>query len=100
MLTPTQKADVLIEALGWIRQFRDKITVIKLGGSVMEDRDATRSTIITSQLPSDRWHEHLADPILADAILDRVVHRAHRLTLGGPSRRKPTGNGSSPKGDT
>jgi DNA replication protein DnaC len=59
------------------------------------NRDGTRSTIITSQLPADRWHEYLRDPIIADAILDRVVHRAHRLTLGGPSRRKSDGNGSS-----
>lgn len=66
---------------------------------ILEDRDGTRSTIITSQLPSDRWHEYLGDPTVADAILDRVVHRAHRLTLSGPSRRKPTGNGSSEKGD-
>jgi DNA replication protein DnaC len=63
---------------------------------ILDDRDGTRSTIITSQLPSDRWHEHLGDPTVADAILDRVVHRAHRLTLGGPSRRKATGNGSAP----
>jgi len=62
---------------------------------ILDDRDGGRSTIITSQLPSDRWHEHLGDPTVADAILDRVVHRAHRLTLGGPSRRKPNGNGSS-----
>ena len=41
-----QKADVLIEALGWIRQFRDKVTVIKLGGSVMEDRDALRHLLL------------------------------------------------------
>jgi len=40
------KADTLIEALGWIRQFRDKITVIKLGGSVMEDRDALRHVLL------------------------------------------------------
>jgi DNA replication protein DnaC len=66
---------------------------------ILDDRDGTRSTIITSQLPSDRWHEHLGDPTVADAILDRVVHRAHRLTLGGPSRRKTTGNGSAPKTD-
>jgi DNA replication protein DnaC len=67
---------------------------------ILDDRDGGRSTIITSQLPSDRWHEHLGDPTLADAILDRVVHRAHRLTLGGPSRRKPNGNGASaPKAD-
>jgi DNA replication protein DnaC len=60
---------------------------------ILEDRDGTRSTIITSQLPTDRWHEYLGDPTLADAILDRVVHRAHRLTLTGPSRRKPTAPG-------
>jgi DNA replication protein DnaC len=62
---------------------------------ILDDRDGARSTIITSQLPTDRWHEHLGDPTVADAILDQVVHRAHRLTLGGPSRRKPSGNGSS-----
>ncbi len=46
MLTPTQKADVLIEALGWIRQFRDKVMVIKLGGSLMDDVDAMRHLLI------------------------------------------------------
>lgn len=46
MLTPTEKADVLIEALGWIRQFRDKVTVIKLGGSLMDDADAMRHLLI------------------------------------------------------
>jgi acetylglutamate kinase len=45
-LTPTQKADVLIEALGWIRQFRDKVTVIKLGGSLLEDETALRHLLI------------------------------------------------------
>jgi DNA replication protein DnaC len=59
---------------------------------ILDDRDGTRSTIITSQLPIDRWHEYLGDPTVADAILDRVVHRAHRLTLGGPSRRKSSGD--------
>jgi DNA replication protein DnaC len=49
----------------------------------------------TSQLPIDRWHEHLNDPTLADAILDRVVHRAHRVTFTGPSRRKANAHGSS-----
>ncbi len=46
MLTPTEKADVLIEALGWIRQFRDKVTVIKLGGSLLDDVDALRHLLI------------------------------------------------------
>ena len=46
MLQAVQKADVLIEAMGWIRRFRDKITVIKLGGSVMEDENALRHTLL------------------------------------------------------
>ena len=46
MLNPTQKADVLIEALGWIRQFRDKVTVIKLGGSILEDANALRHLLL------------------------------------------------------
>ncbi len=55
---------------------------------VMEDRDATRSTIITSQLPRDQWHAYLGDPTIADAVLDRLVHNAYPITLKGPSRRK------------
>ena len=55
---------------------------------VMEDRDATRSTIITSQLAPNHWHDYLADPTLADAICDRLLNNAHRLVLKGPSRRK------------
>ena len=46
MLSPTEKADVLIEALGWIRHFRGKITVIKLGGSIMEDENALRHLLL------------------------------------------------------
>ncbi len=46
MIEAIQKADVLIEAMGWIRQFRDKVTVIKLGGSVMEDDDALRHLLV------------------------------------------------------
>jgi len=56
---------------------------------VFEDRHGLRSTIITSQLDPADWHDYLADPNLADAICDRVLHQAHRLKLKGPSRRKP-----------
>ena len=56
---------------------------------ILEDRYGQRSTIMTSQLPTKSWHEHLADQTLADAILDRILHNAHRLVLKGPSRRKP-----------
>jgi DNA replication protein DnaC len=55
---------------------------------LLEDRYALRSTVMTSQLPPDRWHDHLADPTLADAICDRFLHNAHRIALHGPSRRK------------
>lgn len=55
---------------------------------ILEDRHGTRSTIITSQLPPKEWHDYLADPTLADAICDRLVHQAHRIVLKGPSRRK------------
>jgi DNA replication protein DnaC len=56
---------------------------------VLEDRYGQRSTIMTSQLPPKTWHQHLADETLADAILDRILHNAHRIVLKGPSRRKP-----------
>jgi DNA replication protein DnaC len=55
---------------------------------VLEDRHGVRATVITSQLPAERWHDYLADPTVADAICDRVIHGAHRLALKGPSRRK------------
>ena len=55
---------------------------------LLEDRYGARSTIMTSQLATTRWHDHLGDPTVADAICDRVLHGAHKLTLKGPSRRK------------
>lgn len=55
---------------------------------VLDDRDGSRSTVITSQLPREQWHDHLGEPTVADAILDRVVHRAYPIALTGPSRRK------------
>jgi DNA replication protein DnaC len=55
---------------------------------VFEDRYGRRATVITSQLPVGKWHEWVGDPTLADAIMDRLVHNAYKLTLKGPSRRK------------
>lgn len=55
---------------------------------ILDDRYDRRSTIVTSQLPVDQWHTHLADPTIADAILDRLVHNSYRLTLKGDSMRK------------
>ncbi|MCP3441243.1 IS21-like element helper ATPase IstB [Bradyrhizobium sp. CCGUVB14] len=55
---------------------------------ILDDRHGRASTIVTSQLPVDTWHEVIGDPTLADAILDRLVHNAHRLQLAGESMRK------------
>jgi DNA replication protein DnaC len=61
---------------------------------ILEDRYGAGSTIMTSQLPTEKWHDHLGDPTVADAILDRLLHNSHRLVLQGPSRRK---EGTSPE---
>lgn len=55
---------------------------------ILDDRYDKKSTLITSQLPVEQWHAYLGDPTLADAILDRLVHNAHRLALKGDSMRK------------
>lgn len=56
---------------------------------LLEDRHGLRSTLVTSQFPVEHWHELIGDPTLADAILDRLVHNAHKLNLKGESMRKP-----------
>lgn len=55
---------------------------------ILEDRHGLRSTLITSQVPVKHWHDIIADPTLADAILDRLVHNAYKLVLDGDSMRK------------
>jgi len=55
---------------------------------VLEDRHGAKSTIIATQLPVDAWHRYIGDATVADAILDRVVHNAHKLDLKGASMRK------------
>jgi len=57
---------------------------------IVEERYGRSATMITSQIPVDRWHDVIGDPTLADAILDRVVHNAHRLKLKGDSLRRKT----------
>jgi DNA replication protein DnaC len=55
---------------------------------IVDDRHNRGSIIVTSQLPVDHWHEVIGDPTIADAVLDRLVHNAHRLLLKGESLRK------------
>jgi hypothetical protein len=55
---------------------------------IIEERYGRGATLITSQIPIERWHDLIGDPTLADAILDRIVHNAHRIQLRGDSLRK------------
>jgi len=55
---------------------------------IIDDRHGRGSTIVTSQLAVEHWHELIPNPTIADAILDRLVHNAHRLVLNGESIRK------------
>ncbi len=86
LLRPLTRVDLLIlddwgpESLT-AEQRRDFMEII-------EERHNCRSTIITSQLPVDRWYDLIGDPTLADAILDRLVHNAYRIELAGESLRK------------
>jgi len=61
---------------------------------IIEDRYGRRSTLVTSQLPIARWHELIGNPTYADAILDRLVHNAHRLEITGDSLRRITQAGA------
>ena len=68
-------------AMGWEELFQSPLVIC-------EDRYQVRSTILTSQLPVSRWHEQIGDPTIADGILDRLVHNAHRIEMRGESMRK------------
>ena len=71
-------------------QYRDLL-------EVLDDRYGVAATLITSQFPTERWHELIGDATVADAILDRLIHGAHRIELGGESIRK-TKKGVRPEG--
>ena len=62
---------------------------------ICEARYQVRSTILTSQLPVGRWHEQIGDPTLADGILDRLVHNAHRIEVRGDFMRKNRGRSNT-----
>ncbi len=59
---------------------------------ILEDRHNLKSTLVTSQLPVEHWHEQIGDPTMADAILDRLIHCAHKIHLKGESMRKKKAN--------
>jgi hypothetical protein len=55
---------------------------------ILEDRCGNRATIMTSQVDPKHWHQLLGEPTLADAIVDRIINRAHKIALKGPTKRK------------
>ena len=63
---------------------------------IIEDRHGKTSLIITSQVPISKWHEVIGEKTVADAILDRIIHQAHRLELKGESLRKKQQNKTQP----
>jgi len=64
---------------------------------IIDDRYERRSTVVCSQLPLGEWHRAITDPTMADAILDRLVHGAHKFTLSGESMRKKKGGAGGNK---
>lgn len=66
---------------------------------ISDERYLTRSTLLTSQLPVAKWHAQIGDPTVADSILDRLVHAAHRIELQGESMRKKRGNRGGQDGE-
>ncbi|MHB8564371.1 MAG: IS21-like element helper ATPase IstB [Acidiferrobacteraceae bacterium] len=85
VMSSLARCDVLVLDDFLIRSLTDDQAADLL--EVVEDR-TTKSTIVTSQLPVTHWHEGLGDPTIADAILDRLLERAHRVELVGESRRR------------
>lgn len=69
---------------------RDPLTPVQARDllEILDDRYGQRSTVVAAQLPVTDWHPRIADPTIADAMLDRLVHNAHRLELTGESQRK------------
>lgn len=89
-LTRIQKADLLILDDWGLQTFSDPQRRDIL--EILEDRYNRKSTLVTSQLPIELWHEVIGNPTLADAILDRLVHNAYKINLKGDSMRKLKAN--------
>lgn len=81
-----ERQDVLILDDFGLQPMDTQARLVLLG--LVEDRHAKRSMIITSQIPVEEWYDVIGDKTVADAIMDRVVHNAHRLELKGDSMRK------------
>jgi DNA replication protein DnaC len=81
-----EKQDLLILDDFGIQPFDNQNRAILL--DIIEDRHGKHSTLITSQLPVQQWHDIIGEQTIADAVLDRIVHNAHRIEMEGESLRK------------
>jgi DNA replication protein DnaC len=88
LLNQIEKAPLIIIDDFGLTPLENQVRIALL--QVLEDRYGKRSTIITSQLPVNKWHEYINEPTLADAIMDRLSGSAHRFELKGESLRKKT----------
>ena len=86
LLAKIARMDVLVLDDWGLKPIADQERLDML--DILEDRYGVRSTVVTSQFPTEKWHDRLGEPTLADAILDRLLHGAYRIALKGPSRRK------------
>ena len=89
------KPDLLILDDWGIEKLASKHSLLML--EIIEERYGNRSTIISSQLPPEKWHETIRDATIADAILDRIVHNSYRIELGGKESMRKLSN--LPKGE-
>ena len=85
-LSKIERMDLLILDDFGLQPFDAQSRILLM--EIFEDRHGKRSTILTSQLPVKMWHEIIGEQTVADAILDRIVHDAHRIELKGESLRK------------
>jgi len=90
LLREYAKADLLILDDWGLMPMTDDVRRDLL--EILDDRHNRKSTLVTSQLPIEQWHDYIAEPTFADAILDRLVHNAYRLALKGESMRKMKAN--------
>ena len=81
-----EKLDLIIIDDFGMQPLDDKTRMMLL--EIIEDRNQSRSTIIASQVPIDKWYDIIGESTVADAILDRLVHTSHRIELSGESMRK------------
>ena len=84
------KPDLLILDDWGIEKLASKHSLLML--EIIEERYGNRSTIISSQLPPEKWHESIRDATIADAILDRIVHNSYKIELGGKESMRRISN--------